>query len=528
MNVLAPTQAIDYLKAQGKSFEFEEVAYQDSQTLTLQYMLYDPTVLAVLLYGGVRGGKTFTMCKAAVSTLELWPGANVLLARDTRVNLEATTLMTLWGEDFHGKPLLPYGIYNEKQHNQTKGIIDWPRNGYLAMMGLDTKQNIERVKSSQWSMVGLEEVTGIAFKIVKFIIETRMTHPVGPRKVLLTTNTDRGEDEVYRYFFEEHTCNPSKPCANCPRGVCQMRRILVDTLKNRANLPAQFIERAENLAITDPRYHAIYMQGQFANVTGSIFPMFNERIHVLDLPYGYEFPEDWPKVYGYDHGYGGGASCLLEARIAPDRTIIITNELYIEPDTDPDVKRTSDQLKELQVTYVQYADPSIYNKNTYKNNGQDLTSVQALFRDHGVIMERADNDVSGGIERMRTLLLPDPDHKCPVPGSMIEGLPGQPYLYVARIGGYNRGPNLCRQMKKYKNRETLRGEQNPEKWDPEKIDDHAVDPCRYIVNGQPLPAKYEPRQAPQGSSGWAKKLQLRKVKSNDPDALVESDDFRVV
>ena len=528
MNVLTPDQALDLVTDQGFIIEREEVKYQDSQILTLQYVLYDPTVLAILLYGGVRGGKSFTVCKAAVNTLELFPGANVLLARDTRVNLEATTLMTLWGEDFHGKPILPYGIYSEKQHNQTKGFINWARNGYLSMMGLDSKQNIERVKSSQWSLVCLEEVTGIAFKIVKFIIETRMTHPVGPRKVLLTTNTDRGEDEVYRFFFEEHTCDPKRHCEHCPHGRCQMRRVLVDTLKNRDNLPTSFVDRAEHLAMTDPRYHAIYMQGHFANVSGSIFPEYSERTHILDLPPGYEFPDDWPKVYAYDHGYGGGASCLLEARVAPDRTIIITNEMYEEPEDNPDVKSIAANIKDLGVNYVNYADPSIRNRNTYKNNGQDLTSVQALFRDHGVVMDLADNDVSGGIERWKTLLRPDPEHKCPVPGAHVEGLPNQPYFYIARVGGYLRAPNLSRQMKKYKNRETIRGESNPEKWDPEKIDDHAVDPGRYIVNGQPMPAKFMPPVPQQGTAGWAKKLQLRKVKSQDPDALVETDGFRMV
>lgn len=517
------------LTAQGYDVETEHVDYLETQQTALQYVLYDPTVLAVLLYGGVRGGKSFAGCKAAIQVLEHFPGANVLLARDTRVNLEATTLKTLWGTDKQGNPVLPYGIYDERDHNQTKGFINWPNSGYLSMMGLDSKQNIERVKSSEWSFVVLEEVTGIAWKIVKFIVETRMTHSIGPRKLLLTTNTDRGEDEVYKFFFNDHTCNPDKFCANCPDGRCQFRRILADTLANRKNLPPEYIKRTEHLAKTDPRYHAIYMKGQFANVSGSIFPEYNERIHILDVPAGWEAPAEWNIERGYDHGWGGAPCCELDALIVPDGTIIFADEIYTDPTNRPDVKVVSSLLHDRGITYIGHADPSIRNKNQYRSEGEDITSVQALFQDHGVMMELADNDVNGGIERIKTLLTPDPDHKCPVPGAAIEGLPNQPYIYILRVGGYLRCPNLNRQFKKYRNRENLRGEQNPKKWDPVPEDDHALDPARYIINGRPMPAKFRPPEPEQGTSSWAHKLQLKKKAIRDPSALNDSGGgFRMV
>ena len=512
------------LESQGYTIEREVVEYLPSQERVLQYVLYDPTVLGILYYGGVRGGKSFTICKAAIHVLENFPTASCLLARDTRVNLEATTLKTLWGNDRFGHPVMPYGIYDERRHNQTKGYIDWPNGGYLAMMGLDTKQNVGRIKSTEWSFVGLEEVNGISWQIVKFVIETRMTHSIGPRKILMTTNTDHGEDEVYKFFFIDHTCDPGKFCKNCPRGVCRFRRVLADTLANRKNLPKEFIEGAQHLAATDPRYHEIYMQGKFANVSGSIFPEYDERIHILDVPHGWQPPEHWRKARGYDHGYGGGASCMEEALIADDGTKIFWEEMYLEGASRPDVKVISEKLIDRGITFIGHADPSIQIGNQYKNEGENITSVKALFEEHGVIMELADNDVSGGIERMKTLLTPDKDHKCPVPGANIEGLPNQPYIYLLRVGGVLRCPNLNRQLKKYRNRQSVRGAENPLKWDPVKEDDHALDPARYIINGQPLPEKFQPKEPMQGTSRWASKMQLKKS-GTDPDALREAGDL---
>lgn len=511
---------LDTLEAQGYDVEREVVEYLDSQERVIQYILYDPTVLGVLFYGGVGGGKTFTLCKASIHVLEHFPGSDVLLARDTRVNLESTTLHTMWGEDQHGHPVLPYGIYDERDHNQTKGFINWPNGGYLAMMGLDTKQNISRVKSTQWSFIGLEEVNGIAWKIVKFLIETRLRHSVGPRKILMTTNTDAGEDDVYRFFFEQHTCDPEKYCKNCPRGRCQFRRVLASTMANRSNLPADFVERTMHLAESDPRYHEVYMEGKFANVAGTIFPMFEERIHILDFPEGYEWNDDWHSRRGYDHGWGSSPSCLLEARTGPDGTCVFWDEYYTNPDDRKTVKMMSADYHTMRVNFVHAADPSIANKN--QDDGDDITSVKALYEREGITMEMANNDVSGGIELIRNLLMPDRDHKCSIPGVSLEGLPNQPYIYIARVGGIIRCPNLLRQFKNYKNQQNIRGEENPNKWNPVKLDDHAIDPARYIVNGMSLPAKFRKPDPKKGTAGWAAKMQIKKHVAGSDGGLQES------
>lgn len=516
---------IDTLTEQGYDVEHEAVEYLPTQEKVLQYLLYDPEVLAVLYYGGVGGGKSFTACKATIQILEQFPGAHCLLARDTRVNLESTTLQTLWGTDQKGHPILPYGIYDERDHNQTKGFINWPNGGYLQMMGLDTKSNISRVKSMQLSLAVLEEVNGIAWKIVKFIIETRMRHEVGPRKVLLTTNTDQGEDDVYKFFFTEHTCDPEKYCKNCPGNRCQMRRVLASTLDNKENLPDSYTKRTQHLAESDPRYHKIYMEGKFENVSGAIFPQFDERIHIIDFPAGYEWPDngEWITRYGYDHGWGASPSCLLEAKIhVPTGQIVYWDEYYTNPEDQMTPKKMSADFHDMRVNYVHHADPSIVAKNQAEED--EITSVQLQFARYGITMEPANNDVSGGIVLMQTLLQPDPDHKCPIIGVAAEGLPNFPYMVMARVGGGLRTPNLRRQIKNYKNKQNVRGEENPDKFDPVKIDDHALDPARYIANGAPLPVKFRKEPPKPGTSGWAHKMQLKKKGLEDPNALRGGDD----
>ena len=508
---------------------WEDIEYLETQKQVIQTILYDDSVLALLWYGGVRGGKTLGGCKTTIAVNDHFPGASTLIARDTRVNLEATTLDTFFGVDTFGQSVIPPMWYLEEEYNRTKGVIQDKNGGKICMWGLDSKQNIDRVKSSQWSFLWLEEVTGIAFPIVKFLLNTRLSHPVGPRKALLTTNTDRGEDEVYKLFFEDHTCDPEKFCKECD-GRCSFRRIYSSTRENYRNLPQKYVERSEALARTDPRYHGIFMEGKWANISGSIFPEFSERIHILDFPAGYEWADEIAEtVYGYDHGWGGAPSCMLEAKVLHDGTIIFWDEYYTDPQDRPDVGSISRDLIDLKITYIHFPDPSIRAKNQYKDKGSNLCSVQDLFQEHGITMDvdNTNNDVSGGIEKMKTMLIPQREHLCPVPGIAKEGLPDQPFIYLARVGGHLRCPNLNRQFKKYKNRENLRGEQNPNKWDPMPIDDHALDPARYIVNGRPRRPKTEAEEPSQSSSGWAKKLQLKKESLDHGDGWEEmSDGFR--
>jgi PBSX family phage terminase large subunit len=481
----------------------EQIEYTQHQNDALWYAVEDPEALAILLYGGVRGGKSFTVCKAAQLISQKYPGSKALIGRDTRVNLKATTQSDFFDVDAKGNPTVMPDLYDPKGWNETSGILKWKNNSATMFWGLDDRMSIKRIKSTQWSFCALEEATGISIEIIKFLLRTRLSHPIGPRKMILTTNTDEGEEDIYKLFFKDHHCRRGEFCANC-QGNCRYRRVYSSTLDNEKNLPPDYVSEIKKLAASDPTYYAVYVLGQFKSLGGLIYPGYDERMHVLDIPPGFEFA-DYEVVYGYDHGWQGAPACLLEGYVLSDGTIIFMNEYYHIGKT---VKEMADDWKARGITRVQFCDPQVMKNTQYSKNNdgsQKICSIADLFEEEGVYMEAADNNVDGGIEKVRNMLLPDKDRRNPV-----NGIPNAPQWYIARVSGDMRCPNLHAQMLSYKSKPDAKGDFDPTGYNPIKKNDHAVDPMRYIVNGRPPKPMSEDDEPKQGTAAWARQKAMEK------------------
>ena len=452
----------------------------------MNFMLYYPHIRATYSHGGVRSGKSVGLCKIAQAIAYAYPGSDVLIARDTRVNLKNTTLRTFFGNDFNQRPIILPALYQLKNYNKTEGRLIWNNGSTTCFWGLDNPEDIEKVKSTEWSAVLVDEAPGIDVEVLKFVLETRLSHVVGPHKMMLTSNTDSGHSDIYRMFYRLHNLGlektksgkKEKRCEEC-MGACEFRTIPSNTLENEANLPKDYTKRIKRLKYTNKRYYDIYVMGEFKEFTKKIFPEFQPDKHVVDIPANWQPPAGTTTVYGYDHGYSGAPSCLVECKILPDGTYLFWREFYWE---DQHVKTMAQDMIDNDIHYVHAADPSINAKTQYKDaateGGGSFSSVRDLFQKYHISMQNANNDVSGGIEKMKSLFLEDPDHDHPI----IEGVKNCPYILIARRHGHNTCPNLTTQLMLYQNKMTARGEVHQTAWIPVKKDDHAVDPARYIIN----------------------------------------------
>lgn len=473
------------------------------------YTVHRDELLAIYMHGGVRGGKSFIACKVAQCVAAQFPGAEILICRDTRVNMKQTTQQTFFGIDANGEPVTCRDFYDlGTGWNETMGELRFKNGSRICFWGLDTTEHIDRVKSTQWSLIIVEEANGVRFDIIEFLLYTRLSHPIGPCKMLLISNTDKGEDNLYRMFFREHTCNKDRECSMCG-GPCQFRRVHVSTLDNAKNLPDKYMKNILRMAETRKEYARIYVHGEHVVVEGLIYPMYDERYNVLDFPIGYEFPDYVETIYGYDHGFSGSPSCLLTSKVWPDGTIIFWDEYYEKGKT---VHTMSEDFKSAGIKHVHCADPSIRNKNQ-DDNGR-LTSIQQLFFESGVNMELADNDVDGRIERMRDLLERDPDHICPIIGIPIEGVKNTAKLFIARTGGRIRCPNLHSQIMQRVNKKDSKGRVAGKRYNPEEGNDHALDPAEYIVNSRYKGRLQPPPEPDQGTAAWAHKKAVEKMLRN--------------
>lgn len=486
----------------------DETEYNDMQKLMLQLSLSVDHIRCIYSHGGVRSGKSLAVCKLAAFLAYMYPGSRVLIARDTRVNLKNTTLSTFFGVDRNGKPVILPQLYKLENYNKTEGILTWNNGSTTCFWGLDAPEDIEKVKSTEWSFIIVEEAPGVDIEVITFLLETRLSHAIGPWKMLLTSNTDGGHSDIYRMVYDEHNRgeDAKADCETCG-GPCTVRAIASTTLVNKKNLDEKYLKNLMNLKRTNPRYFDVYVMGKFQEFTQRIYPEFNPQTHIVDIPPGWKPPDGAFHVYGYDHGYAGAATCLLDCLILPDGTYLFWDEKYWQGLV---VSQMAQLMKDEEILFVHAADPSIRNKTQYKDNGEgagELQSVQDLYQAYGVSMELANNDVNGGIEKVKSLLIDDPDHPHPI----IEDFTHCPHILIARRDGKLACPNLVRQMQKYRNQTNARGETSQTKWIPHKEDDHAVDPLRYIVNSPLGPGVgFKLGPAP-GTIGYMKQAMRAKV-----------------
>lgn len=461
-------------KAERENAIVDETKYNEMQTQMLLYMLNDDSIRAIYSHGGVRSGKSLCVCKLCAAIAYKYPGSRVLVARDTRVNLKNTTLATFFGLDKYGRNVILPQLYKLENYNKTEGTLTWNNGSVTCFWGLDAPEDIEKVKSTEWSAIIVEEAPGVDIEVITFLLETRLSHAIGPHKMLLTSNTDGGHSDVYRMFYDDHNRQEDggKDCETCGE-KCSFRAIASTTLVNKDNLDDKYLKNLMNLKRTNPRYFDVYVMGKFQEFTQRIFPEFDPLKHVVEIPPEWKPPDGSVHVFGYDHGFAGAPSCLLECVILPDGTYLFWDEFYPQGLT---VKQMAEIFKERDVLYVHAADPSIRNKTQYRDQGEgsgELQSVQDLYQAYGVSMELANNDVNGGIEKMKSLLIDDPEHPHPI----LEDVAHCPYILIARRAGKLSCPNLFRQFQKYRNQTSAKGAVNQTKWMPHKEDDHAIDPC---------------------------------------------------
>lgn len=511
---------IEELQKNEKNAVVDKTVFNEMQKLMMNYMLYDDSIRAIYSHGGVRSGKSLCVCKLCAAIAYMYPGSKVLVARDTRVNLKNTTLSTFFGLDRYGRRVILPELYKLENYNKTEGILTWNNGSVTCFWGLDAPEDIEKVKSTEWSAVIVEEAPGVDIEVITFLLETRLSHSIGPHKMMLTSNTDGGHSDIYRLFYDEHNRQQDgkAKCETCGE-MCNFRTIASTSLINKDNLDDKYLKNLMKMKRTNPRYFEMYVMGKFQEFSERVFPEFDPQKHIITIPADWTPPEGSQTVYGYDHGYSGAPSCLLTCIILPDGTYLFWDEWYPQSLT---VKMMADYMKDQEILYVHAADPSIRNRTQYREEGEgsgSLQSVQDLYQQYGVSMEFANNDVSGGIEKIKSLLVDDPEH----PNPIVPEIDHCPHILIARKNGKLACPNLARQFQKYRNRTNARGEVNQTKWDPVKEDDHAMDPARYIVNS-PLGPGVGFRPGPkEGTVGWIKQRMKEKIRKREEGDMVLSE-----
>ncbi len=212
--------------------------------------------------------------------------------------------------------------------------------------------------------------------------------------------------------------------------------------------------------MSDDEYNQEF-ECDFLYFSGQIYREFKPEIHVIkDLTLN----ANWYQGMAIDHGQVNPTAALFYTVDFADR-IFIFDEYYQAGNTVGINARNIQLLidtKGYRLTQAPLLDPSAFAKNRAKDDV--LYSVADEYMDAGLNCLPAQNDVMAGINRVKE------------------------YFYNNKLFILARCENTIKELESYRWKDRRAIEANlPE--EPLKVNDHAVDALRYIVNSRPLPSK---------------------------------------
>lgn len=217
--------------------------------------------------------------------------------------------------------------------------------------------------------------------------------------------------------------------------------------------------------------------GKWASYEGAIYKGFNPAVHlvgddVIDLP---------PNIHhrrGIDWGAGlENPFCCLFAYKNGLGQWYVYDEYY----SNDQLKTSVDHLCEV-VDMWPWPDHNPHYGTTYADpsspDSMRIASKLSQYTDDqydGISMQGANNSVLEGIEHVQWMLKPTVRKVDVITGEIRY----EPRLFIHK----ENCPNLARQMRTYRWKKGTEAGRNPQdaRREPLKLNDHAVDACRYLV-----------------------------------------------
>lgn len=222
-------------------------------------------------------------------------------------------------------------------------------------------------------------------------------------------------------------------------------------------IPRSEIKEAEEQV--SQRYFRQEYEASFEDFTGLIWPEFEEDKHVVEP---FALPDYFQKIGSIDFATTGTTASLF-ASIDDDGNLFITGEYYQQNKRASEV---SDSIRGRAEVF--YGDPAGRRKSENRNGV--MFSLFDEYRDNGIYIIPAQNDVNAGINRVAE------------------------YFKAGKVKIFSTCKNLIDELKKYhwsEEKETSGGVLEPK---PFKSYDHACDCLRYLVMSRVEGSKPEPKK----------------------------------
>lgn len=428
---------------------------------------------------GVGGGKTITGCVTMLAQAILYP-STYLICRQFYPELKDTTYRTF-------KEICPKDLIVEDRLAdlliRVKAV-----NGKISTILFRPLEDPDKLRSLNLGGFFIDEASQVSEEAF-MLLQGRLRDSSGLRKGICISNPN-GHDWQYRWFFKQDHFKVASE---------KQKYFLIKgtSLENRF-LPSDYIDTMLN-SWSDQRIQREVM-GSFDTFEGAIYDEFRRDVHVVEP---YPIPENWTRIMGQDHGFRNPAATVFGA-VDEDGDIVIYDELYLTETLIEDICKTIASKVGKRKIDGMYIDPST--KARRNQSGGNVYSDFSIYLENlpkQIPLLCANNEVSTGIERVKSFLKVNPKNKKP------------------RLTIFSTCANVIEEFVQYR-WEPLTAAQSGTKNDkeqPRKYNDHAMDALRYLVMSRPDPTKRDAdnKSWPTPQSAIQKELEsIRKPKEKDP------------
>lgn len=454
-----------------------------------------------LFGGGFGNGKTTGAVVKALKLAKEYPGSNGLVARSTYPKLNST----IRKEFVKWCPV----SWIARDVNSKENLIEL-KNGsvinfsYIAQGGKNEESSTSNLLSATYDWIVVDQIEDPEITHKDFLdllgrLRGNTTYQgddetmpsSGPRWLIAMCNPTR--NWVYRelvkplHDFAIGLPNPkllwdadaNKPMVELFEG---------STYANADNLPEDFIKTQE--AAYKGQMRERFLLGKWGAYEGLVYPQYDSSVHMLQ----HEVMEDYYDqlledgvvptiVEAYDHGIAS-PSCYLFGFTDPAGNVFVmdgfhTKELLIQTAASQ-IKRVrksygfvignmyqDDQVENHKIQ----ADPSIFRRATGNAKTVGVTT-SGLFRENGISMMRANNDILNGIAKVQNYLAIDDFHVHPITRAQ-----GSPRIFFSTKCDF-----IDREIVDYYWRKDTSGEYEDA---PMDRNDHGMDATKYLLTTRP-------------------------------------------
>ena len=209
----------------------------------------------VMLFGGSRSGKTFTLCAAIAVRALKSPGSRHAVIRryfsGVRASVGLDTLPKMLNLRFPGL---------EWKFNKSDACFHFPNGSEIWLLGLDDAERSEKILGKEFSTMYFNECSEISYDSVQTAL-TRLAQrvPELENKVFYDCNPPGKSHWTYQVFIEKFNPADKMPLAH-PEDYGAMR---INPADNRENLPANYIENT--LSTLPEKQKRRFLEGKFSD-----------------------------------------------------------------------------------------------------------------------------------------------------------------------------------------------------------------------------------------------------------------------